>query len=204
MARENDRARGFSRRRAMSCGAAMAALAGAGPAWAGGGGGGGQDPGEGTNSSNPPAKPRANRRRRVEGAVELTQLQFANRAEHRREEMGKLHKAGKLSVEGFSHNMVSWLLDAMLWEPGRTRRLMKDMRRIKDRKKREERLRAEVEKADDLIDVFQSSIDRLEAIKNRSNGQNRALSEERSRKFDMEQYKKAVEVWQRHPHEGTR
>ena len=111
-------------------------------------------------------------------------------------------------ISGFSENMSLWLVDMALIERRRTRRLMRDMRRLNDPEEREERLREELEEVLEFLGILERSIARLEQKSASAEGvaaeaAGEAAREERTRQINLRRFIKGLDIWLVDPMAGT-
>lgn len=120
-----------------------------------------------------------------------------------RGERSKAKKSGqRFTISGFSPEMSAQLIRMMQNDPRSTRRLVRDMRRLKTYKKRESRLSAEVQKQDRRIAAYSESIKEGrgssdETVKAR-------VKEDRQRRQNTRTYKRDVMEWLFDTDEGTK
>ncbi len=157
------------------------------------GGEGGKDP---TKSTAPPKDPALQER--------YSQADFANLSKREIATLyvneGRVSPGGpRVKVDGFSGNMVEWLISMADFDRPSFRRLIRDMAKIKDKAKRKARLAQEIAK-------IKTRITKLEAAKERAHkrGSQNAVGEAESRLYRANEYLEGVEVWAKFPHEGTR
>ena len=105
----------------------------------------------------------------------------------------------RLTVKGFSQNMATYLVDMIDVAGRNAKRLIRDMEKLKSPEKRKARLAREVQKIERQIEKLEASKKRAEKRKAKS-----AVYETEGRIKDAKAYLKAVKVWQKFPHEGTR
>ncbi|WP_371226568.1 hypothetical protein [Roseovarius sp. 2305UL8-3] len=113
---------------------------------------------------------------------------------------GRVSRGGpRVKVDGFSGNMVEWLVAMADFDRASFRRLMRDMAKIKDKAKRKARLAREITK-------IKTRITKLEASKERARkrGSQSAVEEAENRLQQAKEYLEGVEIWAKFPHEGTR
>lgn len=156
------------------------------PARAGGGGGGGND-------STAPRKPPTVKTKY--SAKEFSRLSAAEIAE-----INKNITLGKpLTVEGFSQAMSDHLAFMAGLRRRRTQRLIKDMEKITDTKKRVTRLRQEQHRVETELATL------LEARKRaQDKGLESAENEANKQINKTKRHLGSVKTWVNHPHEGMR
>ncbi len=111
---------------------------------------------------------------------------------------GRISRGGpRVKVDGFSRNMVEWLVAMASFDRPSLRRLIRDMAKLKDKAKRKARLAREVTK-------IKTRITKLEAARERAKnrGSESAVDEANSRLNQAKEYLNGVETWAKLPHEA--
>lgn len=152
----------------------------AAPAFAGGDSGGGLN-------KNPNVKDRYSQREFVKlSSNEIRQLYF-----------NFTQKRGIL-IEGFSPGMSNGMVIMTHANRRRAQRLMREMRKLKDKEKRLKRLRMEIKSIDDELVKLISA--RKRAL---SKGFKNAVKETEERMANLNRYRVEVRTWIRFSHQGT-
>ncbi|MCI2398133.1 hypothetical protein [Aliiroseovarius subalbicans] len=103
-------------------------------------------------------------------------------------------------IDGFSISMTDYILEMSASNWSSTRRLVRDMTKITERKDRKARLQREIAKAADLVANLEASILRLKE----KGGSPLAILQERKRLSDTKNYLGGLETWLKYPWEGAR
>jgi len=132
----------------------------------------------------------------------MTQSQFRNlSAENIDEIMDDVeHNKITIKIDGFSPKHSINLLRMANVDRTSTRRLVKDMAKLKTKKTRKEHLRKEINRSDDLDRILVKSIKTLK--KNKAS--KAAVKDEKTRMDDNFDYRYLVVRWARNPMEGVR
>jgi len=113
---------------------------------------------------------------------------------------GKDKKGGKtVVIDGFSEGMVQQLVDMIYYDRTSTKRLIRDMSKIKGEEARKKRLSEEVIKTEKRIADLEAAFERAKKKNLKS-----ATYETNERIRDAKKYLKAVKVWAKYPGEGAR
>ncbi len=182
------------RRKTLLSGAAFLAVYVSAPASFASGGGGGGDGGERDNYTYSVPKLES----------KYTQKEFTQLSKKEISQFwglsGKNKRGGKtVLIDGFSEPMTSRLVDMIYYDRSSTKRLIRDMGKIKDTEARKKRLSEEVKKINKRIADLEAALERAQKKNFR-----RAVNETKYRIRDAKGYLKAVKVWEQYPHEGTR
>lgn len=109
------------------------------------------------------------------------------------------YKTGsRITIHPFSWAMSSWLLHMAVNDRRATQRLVREMSKIKDPKKRAARLQQELRRVKDFRKNLEASAKRFEEKKMYG-----AENEERRRLRRLNKYAEGLEVWIKYPHEGA-
>ena len=131
----------------------------------------------------------------------FSQRQFRNlsAADLREHSINSSHYRSTLKIEGFSPRMTKTLFEMAGHDRASTRRLVKDMAKLKTKKTRKAHLRKEINRSDDLDRILFKSIKTLE----KSKASKAAIKDEKTRMDDNFDYRYLVVKWARNPMEGT-
>lgn len=180
------------RRNILCSGVAFLTVCFSAPASLASGGGGGGDGGEqGNQTSGSKKKP----------IVNISQNEFRSMSAG---EIDKYARAGSgrkynIKVNGFSPRMSETLLMLALWDRAATRRLIKDMAKLKSKKERKARLKKEHANAKKLEKLLKASMKKLK----KDNASVGAQYEEEQRWRHAKFYKEKLWRWESNPMEGT-
>jgi len=158
------------------------------PSLASGGGGGGGECGscesdeQSNNSKKAPIK-------------SMTQNDFRNLSDRE-----ILNHLSNTKIDGFSHKMSKNLLSMAFYDRTSTRRLVKDMAKLKTKKARRARLKKETNRVEKLKALLHKSMENLEKNKASDGARNAELH----RFSNADKYLTYVRRWARNPMEGTR
>ncbi len=108
----------------------------------------------------------------------------------------------RMIIDGFSKSMSSWVFSMAMEDRTATRRLFRDMQKLKSEKDRKKRLLIEKQRIDKLIKNLKASLKRLKDVK--GEGADEAYKAEFWRLSSAKQYLKRLKVWIKYPMEGTR
>lgn len=136
--------------------------------------------------------------------LEMSQTEFRSLS---KKEIGRLsdrlyNEGLNFKLDGFSINMSSRIKSMGLWETRSTRRLLKDMSKLKTKAARKKRLTEEIDRMTKLKKLLEDSMERLKG--KTSEGAKMAAHEEWQRWVDVKDYLRHLKVWRRFSDEGTR
>jgi hypothetical protein len=181
------------RRKVLLSGAALLSICFSAPVGLASGDGGGGDGGERSQQKNNAGK---------KPTVQMSQTKFRSLSNRETYRLSDRNFTGKIifKLDGFSVNMSSRILSMASFETGSTRRLLKDMSKLKTRKARKNRLTEEIDRMTKLKKLLEDSQKRLKA----KTGEHarRAAGEEWARWVNVKAYLEHLRVWRRFPNEG--
>ena len=111
-----------------------------------------------------------------------------------------LHNLSNTKIDGFSHKMSKNLFSMAFYDRTSTRRLVKDMAKLKTKKERRARLKKEINRVEKLKALLHKSMENLEKNKASDGARNAELQ----RFSNADKYLTYVRLWARNPMEGTR
>jgi len=131
----------------------------------------------------------------------FTQRQFRNlsAADLREHSIDSYHNRSTLKIEGFSPGMTKTLFQMAGHDRTSTRRLVKDMAKLKTKKARKAHLKTEIKRSKELHRTLKKSIKTLK--KNKSS--QAAIDDANTRGVDNSYYVGLVRRWALNPMEGT-